>query len=118
MNKIAEIIPDALALPSDEFTLADREFCTRNAAEFLAAHLQESARFWAELAAKIERVLVGEYAEFTRDDAHLVQALHLVILKEPLKDGTKWRSRALSRLGVLVVSAERGRLAQLRGRRQ
>jgi hypothetical protein len=98
----------------DQFVLRDLEFAHEITAEFLDAKLEESRRSWAQLAGKIEKVLVGEYTQFSRLDVKLIEALHLAVLKNPLDDGAKGRSRELSRLGRLVVLAERDQLAQLR----
>lgn len=100
------------------FTLADRQLCERISAKFYAeargggaeSWANLTGRSWANLAARIQRALVGEYTTFTRDDCRLIQSLHLAVLKEPLADGAAEMSRALSRLGVLVLQATRGQL--------
>lgn len=118
-------------MPSnDAFTLADRQLCERVAGHFyahaagkvppqlppaLSDRAAEYANAWADLAARIQRALAGEYTTFTRADCSLIQALHLEVLRHPLVEGAKDRSRALSRLGVLVLQASRGQLAQLQG---
>jgi hypothetical protein len=101
-------------LPSDQFTLVDRDFCAWVAAGFEHKKSQDSARSWRELAAKIERVLVGEYAQFTKLDRDLVVALHLVALKHVGTPGARETRRGCGRLGVLVQWAVQGNLEQLR----
>lgn len=105
--------------PPDAFTLADRQLCQRVSATFYDgrpyARADVRCAKWADLAARIQRALVGEFTAFTRADCGLVQALHMEVLRHRLDDGARERSRALSRLGVLVVQASRGHLAQLRG---
>ncbi len=104
-------------MSADEFTLGDVTFARLVSDEFRTDGKDESANAWAQLAARIEKVLVNEFVKFTRSDAALVQALHLAVLRHALVKGlSKERSAQLSRLGVLVVQAERGALAQLTGR--
>jgi hypothetical protein len=98
---------------TDAFRRADRELCERIAADYRSEGAYVDADAWLELAARIGKVVRGHYARFSRADSLLVQRTHVEVLRTPLEDGTKETSRALSRLGVLLVQATRGRLAQL-----
>jgi hypothetical protein len=98
------------------FTLAHRELAAVVAAEFAAVGAKESAAAWRELAARIERALVGEFAQFSKSDAVLVSLFHRAILRDPLADGARARSRELTSLGVAVVLASRGQFSPVGAR--
>lgn len=87
--------------PADRFTLDDRELCTTIAGQLRG----DSARAWSNLATRIEAVLVGEWVEFTKKDAELVQRYHLSVIHKP---GMQTTSRQLSRLGILILTTMRG----------
>lgn len=117
-DETTSVTLDSAPLPPDAFALADVELCRAIAREFRDLDRRSvSAECWELLARKIENVLVGEYSMFSSVDGQLVKSLHLAVLKEPLEAGAKVRSKSLSRLGILVLQAERGQLAQLRGTR-
>lgn len=101
-------------LPSNEFVLADLEFCRWVAGGFEKKKHAETARAWTELGLKIERVLVGEYAQFTKLERDRVISLHTVAIKHAGVPGAKETSRGCSRLGILIQWALRGSLEQLR----
>lgn len=96
-----ERAPATPPLPADAFTLVDRELCTTVAFDLRG----DQARAWSNLAARIEAMLVGEWVQFTRKDAELVQRYHLGIIRKP---GMQTRSRQLSRLGILIITHMRG----------
>lgn len=106
-------------LPARAWHVTDKELVLRIAAEHYGADDEMTGVQWANLAARIARALAGEFATFSKDDARLVQAEHLRVLALRLVDddvraAVRVRSRALSRLGVLVTEAARGRLELVR----
>lgn len=123
--------------PRDRFALADCELCELVASEHHAAAAAArrtnpragaddtaAGEQWADLAARIQSALAGAFARFTMADVTLVESEHLALLRatpahvrdDLARAAAKVRSRSLSRLGVLLVLASRGKLEQLRGR--
>lgn len=102
-------------LPAERFHLADRQLAERIAAEHLADGRDASGETWASIAARIQLALVSLFTGFTATDVRAVQEEHLAVLRHVVGDGcvapaAKDRSRRLSRLGVLLELARRGRL--------